>query len=126
MVSESVPRPPSKLMKPTGAKKLPWESQPHFLVFADERKRDLIVEDGLRPSKKTRYLQTAEAHEFLSRHNIKIKRPEIGQTMVRDIDSFNIEILRSNSERHNFIENFTAAAEVLSFPADNTSSNKFK
>ena len=46
---------------------------------------------------------------------------------VRDIDSFNIEALRSSSERHIMVEvNTDAAAEVRDFPADNTSTNKFK
>ena len=86
-----------------------------------------MIEEDDTLSKETRILQRIlEAHAFLGENGIDIQQPEVDQTAVRDIDSFDFKALRLRTERHNFIQvSNNAAAEVREFPADNTSTNDF-
>ena len=81
-------------MAPSGAKKLHWELEYIHLDSADERGQDIIVEEGNLISYSVRQRQIFEAHEFLSKNGIEIRRPDIDLTMVRDIDKFDIATIR--------------------------------
>ena len=114
-------------MYPSAAKKLPWESNPFFLESADEQNLDVIVEEGFLIPHAVHQRQIAEAHKFLSRNGIEIKRPNSDPAMVRDIDRFDIATIRPKSWRDYLIQvSNNASAEVRKFPADNTSMNEFK
>ena len=106
---------------PKQLKQLPWESQPFFLAQADEKNRDVIVEEGLEIPLEMRQQQVTQAHEFLGQNGIELNKPEIDPLTVRDIDNFDINRLRPNAERHNRLQvSNNTAADVREFPADNT------
>ena len=72
-------------------KEPPWEPISFFADTADERNRNIIVEEGLRLSDLTEQHGIAEAKQFLSQKGIDISKPSTDASLARDIDNFNIQ-----------------------------------